>query len=75
MIFIYLFSMKTLIVVWFRSAPFRRLYRSVTCRLFLAGSKMAGMDVNMCAEMLWIDTMRVDVELCRRYDSYTTCVV
>uniref|UniRef100_K1R300 Multiple epidermal growth factor-like domains 6 n=1 Tax=Magallana gigas TaxID=29159 RepID=K1R300_MAGGI len=28
---------------------------------------MAGRDVNMCAEMLWIDTMRVDIELCRRY--------
>ncbi|XP_052695408.1 uncharacterized protein LOC128173778 isoform X1 [Crassostrea angulata] len=67
MIIIYLFLMKTLIVVWFRSVPSRRLYRSVTRRLFLAASKMAGMDVNMCAEMLWIDTMRVDVELCRRY--------
>uniref|UniRef100_K1R7C6 Uncharacterized protein n=1 Tax=Magallana gigas TaxID=29159 RepID=K1R7C6_MAGGI len=31
---------------------------------------MAGMDVNMCAKMLWIDTMRVDVDLCRRYDFF-----
>uniref|UniRef100_K1QNJ8 Uncharacterized protein n=1 Tax=Magallana gigas TaxID=29159 RepID=K1QNJ8_MAGGI len=36
---------------------------------------MAGMDVNMCAEMLWIDTMRVDVELCRRYDGSTVGTV
>lgn len=34
-------------------------------RLFLAASKMSGIDVNMCTEMLWIDIMRVDVKLCR----------
>lgn len=61
MIIIDIFSMKSLNVVWFRYAPFRRLYRFVTRGLFLVVSKMAGMDVNRCTEMLWSDTMRVNV--------------
>lgn len=58
---IYIFSMKSFNVVWFRYTPFRHLYRFVTRGLFLAVSKMAGMGVNRWAEMLWSDTMRVDV--------------
>lgn len=72
MIIIYIFSMKTLIVVWLRSTSFQRLYRSVTRRLFLAASKMASMDVNKCAEMLLIDTMLVDDKVCRRYGKHCT---
>lgn len=72
MIIINLFSKKTLNVVKFRFAPFRRLYRFVTRRIFLAAIKMAGMDIKWCAEMLWSDTMRVDVEVCRRSVKYWT---
>lgn len=54
MIIINLFSKKTLNVVKFRFAPFRRLYRFVTRRIFLAAIKMAGMDIKWCAEMFGV---------------------
>lgn len=48
----YLHIVNGIITCRLVSAHLRRLYRSVACRLFLAASKLADMDVNKCAKVL-----------------------